>query len=86
MSQLRQLQQEVLAIAVEAAGVAQDLGSFKSKFSQAIGQVSATVGGSARGVDRTLISVLQAADTALDSALAALEQASNEAHKFSASL
>lgn len=86
MSQLRQLQQEVLAIAVDAAGTAQGLAGFKLKFTQAVGQVSATVGGSAHGVDRALISVFLAAEKQLDSAIQALEQAASEAHKFSQSL
>ncbi len=57
-----------------------------SKFSQAVNQVQATIGGTAQGVDKEMIQTLQAAEKQVDAAIAALQQASQAATKFASSL
>lgn len=86
MSQLQQLKQQVSSIGQDAKSTAQGLNSFKSKFSQAVGQVSATVGGSSQQVDQKLIASLQAAEKQVDQAVAALQQASAAAQQYAGSL
>lgn len=86
MSQLQQLRQQVSSIGQDAKSTAQGLSSFKSKFSQAVGQVSATVGGSSQQVDQKLIASLQAAEKQVDQAVAALQQAASAAQQYSSSL
>lgn len=86
MSQLQQLKQQIGSIASDAKSTSQGLSSFKSKFSDAVGQVSATVGGSAQQVDQNLISTLQAAEQQVDAAIQALQAAASEASKYAGSL
>jgi hypothetical protein len=86
MSQLSGVKQQLTAIASDAKSTAGGLTGFKTKFSQAVNQVQATIGGSAQGVDKDMIQTLQAAEKQLDAAIAALQQASHAASKFAASL
>ena len=86
MSQLSQLKQQINSIGEDAKSTAQGLSTFKSKFSRSVGQVSATIGGSAQQVDRKMIQTLQAAEKQVDAAIAALQQASSAARSYSASL
>lgn len=86
MSQLTQVKQQLSSIGSDAKTTAAGLSGFKGKFSQAIGQVQATIGGSAQGVDRDMIQTLQAAEKQVEAAITALQQASQAATKFAASL
>lgn len=86
MSQLTQVKQQLASIGNDAKTTAAGLQGFKGKFSQAIGQVQATIGGSAQGVDRDMIQTLQAAEKQVEAAISALQQASQAASKFAASL
>lgn len=83
MSQLGTVKQQLTSITADAKSIA---AGTKSKFSQAVNQVQATIGGTASGTDRDLIQALQAAEKQLDAAVAALLQASQSASKFAASL
>lgn len=86
MSQLDQLRQRINQIGQDARSQAAGLSAFKPKFSQAVGQVAATVGGAAQGVDTKMIATLQAAEKQVDSAINALQQAAKAASDFAASL
>lgn len=86
MSQLSSVKQQLTSISADARSTASGLAGFKSKFSQAISQVQATIGGTASGADKEMIQALQAAEKQLDAAIAALQQASQAASKFAASL
>jgi hypothetical protein len=86
MSQLSQLKQQIDSIGNDAKTTAQGLTGFKGKFSQAVSQVSATVGGSAQQVDQKMIQTLQAAEKQVDAAIAALQQAASAAKSYAASL
>lgn len=86
MSQLGTVKQQLTSISADAKSTAAGLTGFKSKFSQAVNQVQATIGGTASGTDRDLIQALQAAEKQLDAVVAALQQASQSASKFAASL
>lgn len=84
MSQLGQVKAQVLQIAGDAKSTAGGLSAFKSKFSQAVGQVNATIGGTATGVDKQMIATLQAAEKQLEAAVAALQQAAQAAGDWAA--
>jgi phosphotransferase system IIB component len=86
MSQLSVLKQQIASIGNDAKTTAQGLQGFKGKFSQAVSQVQATIGGSAQQVDQQMISTLQAAEKQVDAAIAALQQAAQAANKYSSSL
>ena len=86
MSQLTQLKQQIGALANDAKNTAQGLAGFKTKFSQAVSQVTATVGGSAQKVDQELIQTLQMAEREIDQAIKALQAASDTANKYAQSL
>lgn len=86
MSQLGSVKQQLTSISTDAKSTASGLTGFKSKFSQAINQVSSTIGGTASGADKEMIQTLQAAEKQLDAAISALQQASQSASKFAASL
>ncbi len=86
MSQLAQLKQQINSIGNDAKTTAAGLSGFKSKFSQSVGQVSATVGGSAQQVDKQMIQTLQAAEKQVDAAIAALQQAASAANAYASSL
>lgn len=84
MSQLGQVKSQVMQIANDAKSTAGGLSAFKSKFSQAVGQVNATIGGTATGVDKQMIATLQAAEKQLEAAVAALQQAAQAASSWAA--
>lgn len=84
MSQLGQVKAQVLHIAGDAKSTAGGLSAFKSKFSQAVGQVNATIGGTATGVDKQMIATLQAAEKQLEATVAALQQAAQAAGDWAA--
>lgn len=86
MSQLNQLKGQINSLAQDAKSTAQGLSGFKSKFSNAVGQVSATVGGSAQRVDQDMIATLQAAERQIDEAIRALQAAASAASGYAASL
>ncbi len=86
MSQLSQLKQQINSIGNDAKTTAQGLSGFKSKFSQSVSQVSATIGGSAQQVDQKMIQTLQAAEKQVDAAIAALQQAASAASSYASSL
>ena len=84
MSQLGQVKSQVMQIAGDAKSTAGWLSAFKSKFSQAVSQVQATIGGTATGVDKQMIATLQAAERQLEAAVAALQQAAQSAGDWAA--
>lgn len=84
MSQLGQVKSQVMQIAGDAKSTAGGLSAFKSKFSQAVSQVQATIGGTATGVDKQMIATLQAAERQLEAAVAALQQAAQSAGDWAA--
>lgn len=86
MSQLSQLKQQISSIGNDAKTTSQGLQGFKGKFSQAVSQVQATIGGSAQSVDQQMITTLQAAEKQVDQAIAALQQAAQAANKYATSL
>lgn len=86
MSQLTQLKQQIASIGSDAKSTAQGLAGFKTKFSQSVNQVSATIGGSAQHVDQQMIQTLQAAEKQVDAAIAALQQAAQAANSYASSL
>ena len=86
MSQLSAVKQQLTSIGNDAKTTAAGLAGFKSKFSQAVNQVEATIGGSAQNVDKDMIHTLQAAEKQVDAAIAALQQASQAASRFASSL
>lgn len=86
MSQLSSVKQQLTSISTDAKSTSAGLAGFKSKFSQAVNQVQATIGGTASGADKEMIQTLQAAEKQLDAAIGALQQASQSASKFAASL
>ncbi|NRI68619.1 hypothetical protein FEZ60_24180 [Rhodococcus sp. MS16] len=86
MSQLTQLKQRIAAVGNDAKTTAQGLAGFKSKFSTAVSQVSATLGGSSQNVDRDMVQALQAAEKQVDQAIAALQQAAQVANRYASSL
>jgi DNA anti-recombination protein RmuC len=86
MSQLTALKQQINSIGDDAKRTGQSLAGFKSKFSSAVSQVSATVGGSSRQVDKELIAALQAAEKQVDAAVAALQSAGKTATGYAQSL
>ena len=86
MSQLQVLKGQITQVGSSAKTTASSLAGFKSKFSQAVSQVQATVGGSATNVDRDMIATLQAAEKQVDAAIAALESAAQSASKYAASI
>ena len=86
MSQLNQLRQQVNQLGQEARTQAQGLASFKPKFSQAVSQVGAVIGGSAQRVDQDMIATLQAAEKQVDEAVRALQAAAAAAGRYAATL
>lgn len=86
MSQLSAVKQQLASIGNDAKTTAGGLAGFKSKFSEAINQVQATIGGSAQGVDKDMIQTLQEAEKQVNAAIGALQQASQAANQFAASL
>lgn len=86
MSQLTQLKQRIAAVGNDAKTTAQGLAGFKSKFSTAVSQVAATIGGSSQNVDKEMVQSLQAAEKQVDQAIAALQQAAQVANRYAASL
>lgn len=86
MSQLQQLKQQLAAVSADTKRAAQGLSSFKHKFANARTQVVATVGGSAQQIDKRLIATLEAAEKEVESALAALQTAADEASRYAQSL
>lgn len=86
MSQLQQLKQQLNSIGNDAKSTAGGLSSFKSKFSSAVGQVSATIGGSAQQTDQKIIATLQNAEKQVDAAIQALQQAASTANSYASSL
>lgn len=86
MSQLSSVKQQLTSISSDAKSTAAGLAGFKSKFSQAINQVQAAIGGTASGADKEMIQTLQAAEKQLDAAINALQQASQSASRFASSL
>lgn len=86
MSQLQQLKSQLNGIASDAKSTAGGLSGFTSKFSQAVGQVNATIGGSAQRTDQEIIQTLQAAEKQVKAAVQALQTAAGTASKYAASL
>ncbi|PSK99172.1 hypothetical protein CLV30_11873 [Haloactinopolyspora alba] len=86
MSQLSQLKSQVAALGRDASATATSLAGYKAKFSESVGQVTATVGGSAQHVDQDMIATLKAAEQRVDDAIVALQQAAKAANSYASSL
>lgn len=86
MSQLQQLKGQLNSLASDAKTTAGGLSSFKSKFSQAVGQVQNLIGGSANRTDQEIIATLQAAEKQVEAAVAALNSAAQTANGYAARL
>lgn len=86
MSQLQQLKAQLNGIAGDAKSTASGLSGFSSKFGQAIGQVNATIGGSAQRTDQEIIQTLRAAEQQVKAAVQALNAAATTATRYAGSL
>lgn len=86
MSQLQQLKAQLNGIASDAKSTAGGLSAFKSKFSAAVGQVNAAIGGSAQRTDQEIIATLKSAEKQVEAAVQALQQAAAKANGYAASL
>jgi hypothetical protein len=86
MSQLSQLKQQIDSIAQQAKSTGGALSSFRAKFGQSITAVQATIGGSAQRKDQEVVQALAEAQTKVDAAVAALDQAAQTARAYGASL
>ncbi len=84
MSELARIRAQVVGIANDTKTTAAGMSAFKSKFSTAVGQVQATIGGTATGADKQMIATLQAAEKQLEACVAALQQASQAASGWAA--
>lgn len=73
-------------LAREASATATSLAGYKTKFSENIGHVTATVGGSAQHVDQDMINTLKAAEERVDDAIIALQQAAKAANTYASRL
>lgn len=86
MSDLQQLKQKLERISGDAKSTADNLAGFKSKFSQAVGDVSQSIGGSSQKTDKQIIDTLQAAQKQVDAATQALHAAAKSATQYASSL
>jgi hypothetical protein len=86
MSQLQQLKSQLNNIASDARSTSSGLSGFTSKFSRAVAQVNATIGGSAQRTDQDIIQTLQAAERQVKAASEALQLAASKASRYAASL
>ena len=86
MSQLQQLKGQIGSIESQAKTTANSLAGFKSKFSEAVSQVSTTIGGAANREDRDMIETFQQAEKLVDEAVAALQQAAKAASTYAGRL
>lgn len=86
MSDLQQLKQKLEQISSDAKRTGDNLAGFKSKFSQSVGDVTRTIGGSAQRTDKQIIETLQAAQKQVESATQALHAAAQSATSYAHSL
>ncbi|SEQ08312.1 hypothetical protein [Microlunatus flavus] len=86
MSQLGQLKGQIESIAQQAKSTGGQLSAFKAKFSQAAGQVQSTIGGSAQSKDKEVVQAIQDAQSKVDAAVEALNQAARVAAAYGQSL
>lgn len=86
MSKLTELKQTIDDVAQQAKATAGSLNAFKSKFSQSIGQVQATIGGSTQRKDQEVISAITQAQARVDAAAEALVEAARIAKGYGESL
>lgn len=82
MSQLNTVKQQIIQVSNDTKTTAGGLSSFSGKFSSAINQVEASIGGTAKGTDKQLIATLQAAEKQVKAAIDALNKASADAKKW----
>lgn len=86
MSQLTNLKQTIEGVAQQAKATAGSLTAFKQKFSQSIGQVQSTIGGSTQRKDQEVIAAITQAQSRVDAAAQALEDAARIAKAYGESL
>ena len=86
MSQLSQLKQQIDSIAQQAKSTGGALSSFRSTFSQSINAVQSTIGGSTQRKDQEVVQALTDAQSKVDAAVQALEQAAQTTRSYGQSL
>lgn len=86
MSQLQQLKSQIETLAQQSKSAAGQLQAFQSKFTQSASQVQATIGGSAQGADKEMLSAIDDARSKVDAAAQALQTAASVASKYSGSI
>ncbi len=86
MSQLTNLKQTIDGVSQQAKATASSLNAFKQKFSQSIGQVQSAIGGSTQRKDQEVISAITQAQSRVDAASQALEEAARIAKAYGESL
>jgi hypothetical protein len=82
MSDVQRLKQELHQVSTEAKQAAGGLGGFKSKFSEHTGRVQALIAGTATGADTDIAQLLEAASSAVESAIGALEAAADGCQSY----
>lgn len=86
MSELSQLKSRIDSLAQQAKSTGGQLAAFRTRFGQAVSEVSATIGGSAQRKDQEVIAQLSDAQQKVDAAVAALEAAARTARAYGQSL
>jgi hypothetical protein len=86
VSDLQKLKGQLGSISSDAKSTAGGLASFKTKFSRAVGQVQAAIGGSAQRTDQEIVQTLQSAEKQVEEAVQALQQAASTANGYAEKL
>lgn len=86
MSDIQKVKQAMESIASGTKQTGSSLSAFKSKFSNQMSQVTASIGGSAQRKDKEVVQALQAASKQVDAAIQALDQAAKLASGYGKSL
>jgi uncharacterized phage infection (PIP) family protein YhgE len=82
VSDVQQLKQELHQVSTDAKQAAGGLNDFKSKFSEHSGRVQALISGTATGKDAEITQLLEAAQSAVDAAASALQQAAEGCRSY----
>ncbi len=86
MSQLQQLKGTIDSIAQGAKQTGGSLSQFKQTFDRHVSQVESAIGGSSQRKDQEIISALQEAQSKVDAAAQALQNAAKTASSYGQSL
>jgi hypothetical protein len=82
VSDVERLKEQLHQVALEAKQAAGGLAAFRLKFGQHSEQVQSLIAGTATGVDREIVEVLDAASKAVDEAAQELEGASESCRRY----